>query len=200
MEAEAHSAFPYVRVEPDHLPTVLSDHARRVADTAYYLAMEAGLSWRERVATRQIALLHEVELLETWITSGPHHPNPTQAWIALDSLSGRADLIPGDLTPAVREGVRRFQRWNHPEFPPATRLERMAVTLHVVAVADTFDVLMMCQTGEPRERCREAIYELRRQARSRLDPEIVESLISLIHLIPMGPSPGGGRPLPPFGP
>lgn len=164
------------RLVESHLPRY-AGHGERTASYALALGEAVGLSRPELHDIELAALLHDIGLLTLpWETTEKDGPLTAEEYALVQShpRAGAAllDPIPVLRVPALWI-AHHHERWDGLGYPYGLRGELIPLGARILAVADTFDLLVSPHwNGRERDRA-SALSLLHRLAGSQLDPALV---------------------------
>jgi putative nucleotidyltransferase with HDIG domain len=169
------------RLRRHHAPTY--QHGVRVAQTAYRIAVQYGLSSEEQNEVYLAALLHDVGKMLV-PCSILDKPGPLTAGerkqIQEHPAAGVRLLSPLSLPQTLQDGVRfHHERWNGEGYPFGLVGEEIPCIARIIAVADVFDALTSERSYEPAWSAEQAIAFLRGQAAVAFDADVVSAFASL---------------------
>jgi CheY-like chemotaxis protein len=92
------------------------------------------------------------------------------------------ELLEGiHLSPGVRSAIRHHhERWDGAGYPDRFRGEEIPLPARILAVADSFSAMIAARSYRPLKRISESIDELRREAGTRYDPQVIDALINVL--------------------
>ena len=162
-------------------------HADRVAVMAVATAEKLGLGPEELVQVRQAAALHDVGKigLDTRLL---HKVGPLSAK-DIDGLRKHATAAMKVieslvwLAPCADLIVHHHERWDGSGYPDGLAGSEIPIGSRIIAVAETFDVLVTPSCWKEWIRDEEALEEIRRCAGTQFDPEVVEAFAEIQPLI-----------------
>jgi diguanylate cyclase (GGDEF)-like protein len=176
-----------VRAMDQRLPE-RAGHAQRVARVADELGRELGLSYRQLVALRIAALVHDVGMyaLPDALLRKPGRLSAVERELlagtplAAHQLLSQIELPPSVL-PAV---VHQHERWDGDGYP--SRLAGAAIPLaaRIIAVADAYDALTSARAHREQMSIEAALDTLRLGAGTQFDPGIVDAAVRLKGVLP----------------
>lgn len=162
-------------------------HSDRVAVLAVATAQRLGMGPEELLQVRQAAALHDIGKigLETHLLHkvGPLtaadvealRKHATAAMRVLDSLIW--------LAPCSMMIVHHHERWDGTGYPDGLSGTDIPLGARIIAVGETFDVLVSPSCWKEWVPEEEALAELRRCAGTQFDPEVVEAFAAVQPLI-----------------
>jgi len=162
-------------------------HSHRVAVMAVATAERLGMGPEELSQVRQAAALHDVGkiALDTPLLHkvGPLtaadveglRKHATAAMKVLDSLVW--------LAPCAPMIAHHHERWDGTGYPDGLRGNEIPLGARVIAVAETFDVLVTPSCWKEWVGEEEAMAEIRRCSGSQFDPDVVEAFAAIQPLI-----------------
>jgi putative nucleotidyltransferase with HDIG domain len=163
----------------------LGEHRDEVADLAETIAHRFGLEAYELARVRRAAELHDIGKVaipeDILSKEGPLTDDEWRFMIRHSEIGER--IL--DAAPAlhnVAELIRHHhERWDGNGYPDGLSATDIPLGARIVAVCDAYHAMLAPERayGAPRSRT-EALEELRRCAGSQFDPEVVETLCTLL--------------------
>lgn len=159
-------------------------HARRVAYAADLLSARLCLGREERDHVRMAAFLHDIGKVGATsdVLAGKVLPEPERLEsIQTHPAMGERLLRPLGLSPTVAATVRHHhERFDGAGYPDGLAGEDIPLSARIIAIVDAFDA-MTCERPYRAARSRdEAITELRANARTQFDPNLVAVFCDLV--------------------
>ncbi len=161
----------------------LLEHVERVSDLTELCARRMGLDDSD---TRQAALaarLHDVgkAAIPDAIVSKPGSLDPAEwEFIHRHTVIGEQIIAAAPALAPVAEIVRAsHERFDGGGYPDRLRGERIPIAARIISVCDAYDTMTNDSVYQPRIGAAEALTELRRNAGSQFDPEVVTAFCSL---------------------
>jgi response regulator RpfG family c-di-GMP phosphodiesterase len=158
-------------------------HARRVSFYAGLIADSMKLSDTLREHTRIAAFLHDLgklalandgahlDQLHSGLSQEPCTEHPAIGEDLLRSLG-----LPATIASALRH---HHERWDGQGFPDGLRGDQNPLIARIIAVADSFDVLVRDRADSPNQRRQAALHEIQAGAGTRFDPQVVSVLCEI---------------------
>lgn len=164
----------------------LADHALRTADVALALGSQAGLKSERLDHLRVAALLQDVGKIgvpdaillkrgsltkEEWETIRDH---PKKGF----------ELVGGLVDPEAAEAVlNNHERWDGEGYPRGIAGERIPLLARILLVADAYTAMTMDRSFRPPLSPSDALAELRKNAGTQFDPDVVAHMMDLAAVI-----------------
>ena len=159
-------------------------HAERVAQLGFALAKEAGLSDDRLVGFKEAAYMHDIGKISISesILNKPdkltlaewdeikHHP--AIGYRILKGVEGYSFH--------ARAILYHHERWDGMGYPMGARGDRIPILSRILAIADAFEAMTADRPYRGRMSKKEAIQELRDNAGTQFDPELVEVFIEKV--------------------
>jgi putative nucleotidyltransferase with HDIG domain len=164
------------------------EHAHQVARLSQLVGRELSLNEEEIDTLMLGALLHDIGKLgvadavlekpgslteEEWVATKSHADVGARMIEPLEVLSG--------VVPVVRH---HHERYDGDGYPAGLEGEEIPLAARIVAVVDSYDVMMRGRPYRSRHTQAEAIGKLSREAGLQFDPQVVEALIRVIETEP----------------
>ena len=174
----------------------LADHALRAADVAVALGAQAGLSTERLDHLRVAALLQDVGKIGVpdSILHKRSRLTPEEWEVIQDHPKRGFELVGGIIHPEAAEAVlNNHERYDGLGYPRGISGDDIPVLARVLLVADAYVAMTMDRSFQAPLSPSDALGELRRNAGSQFDPDVVAAMTDLsanIDLTAM--TPGGG--------
>ena len=158
-------------------------HSRVVGECAQLLAGRLGLDSREADRVRLAGLLHDIGKagLPESILRKPG-PLTESEWVEVR----KHPIIGAHMVERAREeDIRRWIRWHHERpdgrgYPDGLSGEEIPLQARILAVADAYEAMTSTRPYRPELTREEALAELRRNAGTQFDANVVEALAQLV--------------------
>jgi len=179
------AALRRLAVAADYRDDNTHEHTERVAHLAALLGRRLGLASRTVALLRAAAPLHDLGkiAIPDSILLKPERLSPeeyevvkTHAAVGARILSGAGSEL---LETAERIARSHHERWDGGGYPAGLVGEEIPLVGRLVAVADVFDVLVHERPYKEEWTVEDAAAELRREAGSQFDPQVVEAFEAL---------------------
>jgi putative two-component system response regulator len=166
----------------EHRDDETGEHVRRVASMAAALAHDLGLCPEDVELLRRAAPLHDVGkigvpdgilLKPGALTQEEFQIIRTHTTIGGNILSGGNSRL---VQAAQEVALTHHERWDGAGYPRGLRAEEIPLFGRIVAVADVYDALTSTRPYKTAWSSADALVEIRSQAGSQFDPQIVVSL------------------------
>ena len=89
-----------------------------------------------------------------------------------------------ELVPCVDIVLYHHEWWNGDGYPEGLQGEKIPIEARIIAIANTFDVMITAQSYRPAFSLEETTKELRKGARSQFDPQLVGAFIRIVETQP----------------
>jgi putative two-component system response regulator len=160
-----------------------SEHAERVATTAFALAQQLGISRRQAALIYQAAPLHDLGKIvvpaELLLKPGKLSASEFEQ-VKVHTTAGAGLLAFGDsrvLRLASEIALTHHERWDGSGYPAGLCGEDIPLSGRIVALADVFDALTHERPYKRAWSLEKAIAELRRLRGSHFDPGVVDAFL-----------------------
>jgi HD-GYP domain-containing protein (c-di-GMP phosphodiesterase class II) len=159
-------------------------HSRDVVELSLAVALELGLSVRERRDTEFVALLHDVGKVRipNEIINKPGKLTPEErAIIETHTVEGERMLHRvGGLLGEIGRLVRScHERWDGTGYPDGLAGERIPLVSRIVCCCDAFNAMTTDRSYRKALPHEEAVAELVRNRGTQFDPRVVDVLVAL---------------------
>lgn len=161
-----------------------AEHSSRVSETAVMLAQTLKMSPNDVRLLQLAGLVHDIGkiMLKDAITD---HPGPLdeREWQIMRQHPGMgAEILQGlGLLDRCSSIVRHHhERYDGTGYPDGLKAKDIPLGARIMAIADSYDAMTSDRPYRPRLSKEEALTELRRNAGTQFDPEIVEIFCRLI--------------------
>jgi diguanylate cyclase (GGDEF)-like protein/putative nucleotidyltransferase with HDIG domain len=158
-------------------------HSLNVSELCEKIASAMELSETEVRRAKDAGFLHDIGkivLPESLITQKPKLTAEEKRELQQHSVIGYRILNLFDNTLDLAEGVySHHEAWNGSGYPKGIKEKEIPIISRIIAVAEAYDSFTNNTRGEPLSK-QEALTKLRERAGSKLDPRVVEALITII--------------------
>ncbi len=175
----------------DTLKTVLAardphtqEHAERLQNLAEALGRDIGLSEFKLKRLRLLALLHDIGKISTPdnILFKPGKLTEEE-WEIMKRHSEEgykmATNIP-QLVPIARDILHHHERWDGTGYPKGLKGREIPILSRIISIVDAYDTMLTDRPYKKAMTKEEAIRELKENAGTQFDPELVERFIKII--------------------
>ncbi|MCK4277752.1 MAG: diguanylate cyclase, partial [Desulfurellaceae bacterium] len=174
----------------DTLKTILAvrdphtgEHAERLQDLAEALGKDIGLSGFELKRLRLLALLHDIGKIgtpdnvlfkpdklteEEWEVMKKHSEDGYKMAGNIPQLYGIAEAI-----------LYHHERWNGTGYPKGLKGKEIPILSRIISIVDAYDVVLTERPYKKAMTEEEAIQELKENAGTQFDPELVERFLKI---------------------
>ena len=167
-----------------------AEHSQSVLELALAVGRCLGMAERDLEDLGQVALLHDVgkvgvpdavllkpgPLEEREVGTMREHPAIGERIVA--SVDGLRHLAP-----AIRA---EHERWDGTGYPDGLRGEDIPLASRICLACDAYDAMTTDRPYRPAMTHHEAVAELRAGAGAQFDPQVVEGLLEVLELTPLG--------------
>ncbi len=158
-------------------------HASRVSAIAEAIARGLDLDASLVRAVRDSGFLHDIGksgVSQSILVKPGNLTDDEFREIRRHPVLGRFILKPLGFQPAVIEGVAsHHERWDGKGYPRGLEGEHIPMTGRILAVAEAYDVMTSDQPYRAKMTSQQAIADIRNQAGSQFDPQVVQALLNL---------------------
>lgn len=159
-------------------------HCDRMVEYALGVADRIGLSQEDKKNLGYAAALHDIGKIgvhETILNKSGKLTEEEYSKMKAHPVMG-AEIVMGVefLDPVVPMIYHHQERWDGRGYPEGLKEERIPIGARIIAVLDTFDAMTSDRPYRRALPAEVAFSELRRCAGTQFDPEVVESLITVI--------------------
>jgi putative nucleotidyltransferase with HDIG domain len=161
------------------------EHAERLQDLAEALGKDMGLSEFELKRLRLLALLHDIGKIGTPdnILFKPDKLTKEE-WEIMKKHSEdgykMAKNIP-QLVPIARDTLHHHERWDGTGYPKGLKGEKIPILSRIISIVDAYDVMLAERPYKKAMTEEEAIKELKENAGTQFDPELVERFLVVVN-------------------
>jgi HD-GYP domain-containing protein (c-di-GMP phosphodiesterase class II) len=158
--------------------------AEKLQDLAEDLGKDIGLSGFELKRLRLLALLHDIGKIGT-LDNILFKPDKLteEEWEIMKKHSEdgykMAKNIP-QLVPIARDILYHHERWNGTGYPKGLKGEQIPILSRIIFIIDAYDVMLTERPYKKAMTKQEAIKELKENAGTQFDPELVERFLKII--------------------
>ncbi len=161
-----------------------AEHSTRVTELSLRIAEAYGLSMREIEQLELAAHVHDLGKIGM-NDSILHKPGPLSPdeWEAMR----QHPVISQQLLNAYRQFEQEadivrshHERWDGEGYPDGLRSQQIPIASRIIAVADTFDAMTSDRPYRPALSTEQAIEEIRNQALTQFDPNVVASFLQVM--------------------
>jgi len=156
-------------------------HSERVTWIAQRFADRLGMSEEEKEYLRFSTVLHDIGKIgvESPSLVGSSQPDvDLQMFYEMHTIIGRSILSPVEfLKPVCDVVLYHHENWNGTGFPEGLAEDRIPYQARVVAIVDAYDRLVSGTDGGAGIHPVDAFFQIKLQAGSRFDPELVETFM-----------------------
>ncbi len=171
-------------------------HARRVAFLTGLMTERMGLPAEQREEIRVVSLLHDLGRVGIVPCAERRDQQPLyeeREGNELHAVMGAQLVEPLGFPAEVANGIRHHhEHWNGAGYPDGLKEEAIPLASRIVAIADSFDDLTSDHPYRPALSHGEAVAELREQAGSRVDPNLLKEFIAIAEIGLCGTGPLAG--------
>ncbi len=162
----------------------IEKHAERLQDLAEALGKDIGLSGFELRKLRLLALLHDIGKIGTPDNMLFKPDKLTEEeWEIMKKHSEdgykMAENIP-QLVLIAREILYHHERWDGTGYPKGLKGEQIPILSRIIFIVDAYDVMLAERPYKKAMTEEEAIKELKGNAGTQFDPELVERFLKII--------------------
>jgi putative two-component system response regulator len=160
-----------------------ADHAERVGRIAGAIASELGWNSERRSLLEEAAILHDVGKIATpdALLRKPERLTPAERLTMQEHTAAGAAILSGSRNPllimAEEIAFSHHERWDGGGYPTGRRGTEIPEVGRIVAVADSFDVMVHVRPYRAPLGEEEAIAELIRESGTHFDPRVVEAFL-----------------------
>ncbi len=158
-------------------------HAERVSAIAVAIARQLNLDERTVHAVRDSGFLHDIGksgVSENILVKPGSLSEEEMAEVKRHPVLGRFLLKPLGFQPDVIEGVvSHHERWDGGGYPRGLEGEEIPIAGRILAVAEAYEVMTSDQPYRKKMPVDKAVEDIRSQAGSQFDPNVVNALLQL---------------------
>jgi diguanylate cyclase (GGDEF)-like protein/PAS domain S-box-containing protein len=166
----------------DYIP---EGHARRLENLSQKIGVIMGLTTQQLLDLALLAQVHDLGKVgipdEIVFKQGPLTEGETIIMRLHPEKGHRIALSAPDLSEVADLILKHHERWDGTGYPLGLKGEEIPVECRILAAVDTYDVITNDRPYSKARSKKEAIQELKRNAGSQFDPEIVKILLSILH-------------------
>ncbi|MDQ6818726.1 MAG: diguanylate cyclase [Actinomycetota bacterium] len=166
----------------------LHAHLREVGRLARIVGSKLGMREEELDELHRAAELHDIgkaAVPDTILTKAGPLEEQEWAFMRRHTLIGERILLAAPaLAPAAGTVRSSHERWDGTGYPDRLRGEAIPLAARIVAVCDAFDAITSDRPYAPARARAQAIDELRAQAGTQFDPNVVEAFLAALEQLP----------------
>jgi two-component system cell cycle response regulator len=166
----------------------LHEHLREVGRLARIVGSNLGMSAEELDELHRAAELHDIgkaAVPDTILNKAGPLEQQEWAFMRRHTLIGERILLAAPaLAPAAGAVRSSHERWDGTGYPDRLHGETIPLAARIVAVCDAFDAITSDRPYAPARTRAQAIDELRAQAGTQFDPNVVEAFLAALEQLP----------------
>lgn len=162
---------------------IIEGHTKRVKELCLKIGQKLGLSPKELSDLSLFAEVHDLGKVaisdsilnkkgplteEEWEIMKQHSEKGYRIALSLPDLAGIADLI-----------LKHHERWDGKGYPLGLKGKEIPILCRILSIADAFDAMTSKRPYNRVKSIKEALSEIKENAGTQFDPEIVEVFLSL---------------------
>lgn len=170
--------------------TETEEHAKRLKNYCLAIGREMGLSVKEMDEISLLAVLHDIGKvgIKESILQKPGKLTKEE-WEEMKKhpeIGYRIAQNTPELANVAEYILYHHERWDGQGYPQGLKGEEIPVLCRILAVADAYDAMTSDRTYRKAMNREEAIAELKRNAGTQFEPEVVEKFINCLHKLSAG--------------
>ncbi|AFM01767.1 HD-GYP domain-containing protein [Desulfitobacterium dehalogenans ATCC 51507] len=162
----------------------LKRHSQRVSSLCQSMGRVLELSEEEAAQLEKAALLHDIgkAFIDSSIIDKPGQLNEEE-WVEVKGHPGKGfDILCafGDMEVTAPLILAHHERWDGRGYPRGLKGEEIPFLTRIISIADTYDAMTSSRSYRKPLSKRKAIEELRRNAGTQFDPDLVHIFINKV--------------------